>query len=198
MKIGILNLQGGIVEHIYLLRKAFHNKGINGEVIMIEDKEGLKKIDGLIIPGGESTTMGVLLAKSNMVDALREFILKGHPTMGVCAGAILMAKEVIDYNKGETRQTILETMNIKAIRNFFGRQKDSFETLIKIRVLDGPPYRCIFIRAPVFEKLSHKVDELANLHGKIVMARENNMLVTSFHPELTDDPRIHELFIEFF
>jgi len=198
MKIGILNLQGGIVEHIYLLKKAFERKEIDGEVIMVDEKSDLKKIDGIILPGGESTTIGRLLTKMDMVDSLRDFILNGHPTLGICAGAILMAKEAVDYKRGKMNQALLRVMNIRAIRNYFGSQKNSFETLVKITGIDGPPFRAIFIRAPVFEKLNDGIQELASLDNKIIVAREENMLITSFHPELTNDPRIHELFLSLF
>ena len=195
MKIGILGLQGGIYEHIYLLRKAFKLGNIEGRIIIVKDSEALSNIDGLIIPGGESTTLGALLNRLGMVDSLREYIINGHPTMGVCAGAILLAKEAVDQNIGNIEQPLLGVMNIRAIRNYFGRQRNSFETLIEISGLDGPPYRAIFIRAPVFEALNTDVDKLAYVEGKLVMAREDNVIVTSFHPELTDDPRIHLLFL---
>ena len=198
MKIGILNLQGGVVEHIYLLKKAFNKREMEGEIIIVDEKSDLEKIDGIILPGGESTTIGRLLTKMDMVDALREFIINGHPTLGICAGAILMAKEAIDYKKGRVNQPLLRVMNIRAIRNYFGTQKNSFETLIKIDGLNDTPFRAIFIRAPVFEKISNEVEELAHLQGKIIMAKEENMLITSFHPELTNDSRIHELFLSLF
>ncbi len=198
MKIGLLNLQGGIYEHIYLLKRAFVEEGINGEIIAVNGKNDLKEVDGIILPGGESTTIGTLLEKLDMVDSLRKFILDGHPTLGICAGAILMAKESIDFKVGRVDQPLLKVMNIRAVRNYFGRQRSSFETLLKIKLLDDKPFRAIFIRAPIFEIIDGEVEALATLNNKIVCAREKNMLITSFHPELTNDTRIHRLFINMF
>lgn len=193
-----MGLQGGIYEHIYPLRKAFKSKNIDGEIIIVKDKDTLNNVDGLIIPGGESTTIGALLNRLGLVESLRKYILDGHPTMGVCGGAILMAKETMDPNIGSIEQPLLGVMNVRAIRNYFGRQKCSFETLIKINEIGGPPFRAIFIRAPVFEGINNSIEELARIQRKIIMAREKNILITSFHPELTGDPRIHELFIGMF
>lgn len=198
MKIGILGLQGGVYEHIYHLRQAYKDSGIDGKVIIVKDSEDISRIDGIIIPGGESTTIGKLVERLGITRRLRKFIMDGSPTMGICAGAILLAKETIDRNLGTVEQPILQMMDIRAIRNYFGRQKHSFETLIDINGLDGGPYPAIFIRAPVFEPLSNKVLALATLDEKIVMALQDNILVTSFHPELTNDTRIHRMFINLF
>jgi len=195
MRVGILGLQGGIYEHLYHLKKSFTELGIDGEIKIVTDKGDLKDIDGIIIPGGESTTIGRLMTRLGLTEPLRRFITDGNTTLGICAGAILLAREAVDAEVGSVQQPLLNVMNIRAIRNYFGRQKNSFETLLEIKGLEGGPYKAIFIRAPVFQPISNSVEELAKLDGKLVMAREENILVTSFHPELTRDNRIHKMFI---
>jgi 5'-phosphate synthase pdxT subunit len=190
MKIGVLALQGAFIEHIKMLREL----GVEAvEVRLPADLEGL---DGLIIPGGESTTIGKLATMYHLMEPLRDFALE-KPVWGTCAGMIFMAKEIgLD-------QPLLGVMDIVVERNAFGRQVDSFEIGLEVPALkNGPiterPFPAVFIRAPrlVSADEAAGVQVLARLEdGTAVAARQGNWLVTSFHPELTDDPRFHQLFL---
>jgi pyridoxal 5'-phosphate synthase pdxT subunit len=185
MKIGVLALQGAFIEHEKMLRQL----GVEAvEVRLPSDLEGL---DGLIIPGGESTTIGKLAVEYGLVEPLRQFA-QAKPTWGTCAGMIFLAKDI-----GIDRQPILGLMDIKVNRNAFGRQIDSFETDLPISVLDDVPFHMIFIRAPVVTDVSDGVDVLAKLaDGRIIAVQEGHLLATAFHPELTDDLRLHRYFLE--
>ena len=185
MKIGVLAMQGAFREHQQTLNK------LGVEAIKLRRVEELSEVSGVIIPGGESTTIGKLLTDFNLLEPLREKILKGLPVFGTCAGMILLAKEI--ENSDQPR---LGTMDIKVARNAFGRQVDSFEVDLNIPEIGEEPIRAVFIRAPYILEVKPKVKVLAEVEGKIVMARQDNMLVSAFHPELTDDLRIHQYFIE--
>ncbi len=200
MKIGILGLQGGIYEHYYMVRKVFEKKGLNGEIIIVKKMDKLFDLDGLIIPGGESTTIGVLARRLGLLDVLRDQVINGLPVLGTCAGAIMLAKKVSDRVTGETKQPLIATMNVEIVRNYFGRQRESFELDIVIKGLEDKPFRGVFIRAPAITSYWGSVEPLSTIkyydEEVVVIARENNILATVFHPELTNDTRIHELFIE--
>lgn len=151
----------------------------------------LEGLDALIVPGGESTTIARLILSNGFLEPLRAFCASGRPTWGTCAGAILLAKEVDRLDRPG-----IETMNIRVRRNAFGRQVDSFEEEIAIEGLEGGPFRAVFIRAPIIERVDPPARAIARLEdGKIVAARQGNLLATSFHPELTRDPRLHALFL---
>lgn len=191
-KYGVLALQGDFFEHIQVLRRL----GVEArEVRLPEHLEGL---DGLIIPGGESTTIGKLAVAYHLVEPIRRMAKEGIPIWGTCAGMILLAKDV-----GQD-QPLIGAMDITVKRNAFGRQVDSFETDLFIPALDvvstveerGKPFRAIFIRAPYIQKVGHGVEELAHLaDGTVVAARQGNLLATAFHPELADDTRFHRYFL---
>jgi len=185
MKIGVLALQGAFIEHEKMLREL----GVEAvEVRLPSDLEGL---DGLIIPGGESTTIGKLAVEYGLVEPLRQFA-QVKPTWGTCAGMIFLAKDI-----GIDRQPILGLMDITVNRNAFGRQIDSFETDLPIAVLGDTPFHMIFIRAPVVTGASDGVDILAKLDdGRIIAVQQGHLLATAFHPELTDDMRLHRYFLE--
>lgn len=184
--IGVLALQGDFREHIEVLRRI----GVNApEVRLPRDLAGL---DGLIIPGGESTTIVKLMQSSGLLDPLRELATDGFPTWGTCAGMILLAKR-LDH----TGAPALQVMDIRVRRNAFGRQVDSFETNLSVVGLDGEPFRAIFIRAPIIDDVGPTVDVLARLaDGTQVAARQGSLLATAFHPELTPDPRLHLFFLD--
>ncbi|RLG80655.1 MAG: pyridoxal 5'-phosphate synthase glutaminase subunit PdxT [Thermoprotei archaeon] len=196
MKIGILGLQGGIIEHVHMLRKAYNNLGINGEILIVKKPKELTSIDGIIIPGGESTTIGVLAKRIGLLDELKDLVIKGLPVMGICAGTVMLAKNVVDKKVGKVEQPLLAVMNISVIRNYYGRQKESFEIDIKIPAIGDKPFRCVFIRAPAIIKTWYPTEPLAKLNNVIVAAEQRNMLAITFHPELTNDSRIHEYFIK--
>ncbi len=195
MKIGVLALQGAITEHVEACEKAFENLKIKGKVIFVKKAKQIDEIDGLIIPGGESTTIGKLAEQENIFERIREKQVE-LPIFGTCAGLVFLAKEIADAKLGITTQPRLGILNVKVLRNAFGRQKDSFEIDLDVKYIGK--FRAVFIRAPVIEKiLSDDVEILAQLNNnKIVMVRQNNILACSFHPELTDDTRIHEYFIK--
>ncbi len=184
-KIGVLALQGAFIEHEQRLREL----GVDArEVRLPADLDGL---DGLIIPGGESTTIGKLATSFGLIEPLREFA-RAKPTWGTCAGLIFLARDI-----GSDRQPILGLMDIQVNRNAFGRQIDSFETDLPITGLDGEPFHAVFIRAPVITEAGPEVRVLAALaDGRIVAAQQGHWLATAFHPELTSDPRMHDYFLK--
>ena len=188
MKIGVLALQGDFAEHILMLKRL----GVETDEVRLP--ENLKSLDGLIIPGGESTTIGKLATDFGLMDPLREFG-KSHAVWGTCAGAIFLSKDVSRH------QPLLGLMDIKVARNAFGRQVDSFEADLDIHELKQAtdtthPYHAVFIRAPIIESVSGDARILSLLSdGRIVAAQEGHLLATSFHPELTNDTRFHEYFL---
>ncbi len=184
--VGVLALQGDFREHGASLRET------GADVTEIRHAESLKNLQGLIIPGGESTAIARLLIAYNLTDSIRGHIKQGLPTWGTCAGAILLAKNAPDLD----RPTI-SVMDITVQRNAFGSQINSFEENIHIDGINGPPIKAILIRAPIISDAGPGVSILGKLSdGSIVAARENNLLATSFHPELTDDHRMHGLFVQ--
>jgi 5'-phosphate synthase pdxT subunit len=186
VRIGVLALQGSFIEHISTLKR------LNIEPASVKLPSQLDELDGLIIPGGESTTIGKLLKKYAFMEKLQKLIHDGFPVYGTCAGTILLAKSIVGSD-----QPNIGTMDIAVHRNSYGRQIESFEEKLRITILGDIPYRCVFIRAPLIEKAGKQVRILAQLKdGKIVAAEENNMLVTAFHPELTEDLRIHYYFLQ--
>ena len=189
MKIGILALQGAFIEHFTLLEK------LDVDACSIKLLEHLKGIDGLIIPGGESTTMLNLLTSSGILKPLKKLISEGLSVWGICAGAICLAKTI--KNSGDTSPPILDAMDIAVIRNAFGRQVDSFEKDIIIDVLDAETFPAVFIRAPVISQVKATVNVLSRLEdGTIIAARQDRLLATTFHPELTEDARMHRYFLD--
>lgn len=184
MRIGVLALQGGVIEHINHIKKLGH------EGIEIKDSKALEDIQGIILPGGESTAMGKLLIERNIYLPLKEKILAGFPVWGTCAGMILMAKEI------ENELSVhLQVMDIRVRRNAYGSQIDSFSTEALVPEVSKEPIPLIFIRAPFITSVSKNVDTLSILDGNIIMAKQGNMLVSSFHPELTENLEVHKYFI---
>lgn len=181
MRIGVLGLQGDVAEHAAMLR------GL-ADVVIVKKASELEAIDGLIIPGGESTTIGKLIQKYEIDKTIKH---KRLPVFGTCAGAILLAKKVL-----ATEQFSLKLIDITVERNAYGRQKESFEADLEIPVLGKPSFRGIFIRAPVIRKCGNGVEVLAEHEGGAVLARQGKILVATFHPELTNDARVHEYFIK--
>lgn len=187
MRIGVLALQGAFVEHEAMLRRlGVHTR----QVRYSHDLEGL---DGLIIPGGESTSIGYLAQRRGLLEPIQEFARSGRPIWGTCAGMILLAKEIVDGIPG---QPTLSLMDITVRRNAFGRQVNSFETDLQVPALGDPPFPAVFIRAPVIERVGPGVEVLASLEdGAPVAVRQGNLLATAFHPELTSDTRFHKYFL---
>ncbi|WP_219834775.1 pyridoxal 5'-phosphate synthase glutaminase subunit PdxT [Paenibacillus sp. R14(2021)] len=184
MKIGVLALQGAVAEHIRSIEAA------GGEGVAVKRTEELHELDGLIIPGGESTTIGKLMRKYGFIDAVRLFSEQGKPIFGTCAGLIVLAERI------EGQEDVhLQLMDMTVARNAFGRQRESFETDLTIKGITEP-VRAVFIRAPLIKEVSPEVDVLSTYNGEIVTARQGHLLVSSFHPELTDDYRLHAYFLE--
>lgn len=184
VKIGVLALQGAVREHI----RSIEECGV--EAIAIKRKEELKEVDGLILPGGESTAMRRLIDKYDFMDALKEFAADGKPMFGTCAGLILLANNIVDYNAPH-----IGVMDITVERNSFGRQRDSFEADLAIKDV-AESFPAVFIRAPHIVEAGAEVEVLAKHNDRIVAAREGQFLGCSFHPELTDDHRITAYFVE--
>ncbi len=184
--VGVLAIQGDFAEH----RIALESLGVEVKEIRLPDQ--LDEVDALIVPGGESTTIVQLIDIYEMREKLRQRILDDRmPTWGTCAGMIVMAGELTDH-----RPTPLSLMDTVVSRNAFGRQVDSFESDLEVDGMDGPPYRAVFIRAPVFVSVGDSVEVLASLEdGRPVAVRQGHMLATAFHPELTNDARMHKLFV---
>jgi 5'-phosphate synthase pdxT subunit len=184
MRVGVLALQGAFREHAEMLRRLGH------EAVEVRLPEHLDGLEALILPGGESTTIGKLMETFRLREPLRAFATSGRPVWGTCAGMILLARDV------GRQQPLLDLMDVRVRRNAFGRQVDSFETPVAIPALGEPPFPAVFIRAPSIESVGAGVDVLATLpDGTIVAARQGHLLATSFHPELTDDPRLHAYFL---
>ena len=185
MKIGVLALQGAFIEHVKMLRQ------LDVQAVEVRLPRQLDDLDGLIIPGGESTTIGKLATSYGLIDPLRNFA-QNRPTWGTCAGMIFLARDI-----GIDEQPILGAMDIQVDRNAFGRQIDSFETDLKIKGLSGEPFHAVFIRAPIVTSADPQVNVLARLDdNRIVAAQQEHLLATAFHPELTDDLRLHSYFCD--
>ena len=185
MKVGVLALQGAYASHL----QTFASIGV--EVLEVRTPEDLETIDRLVIPGGESTTISMLLDSNGMRVPIQESISEGMPVFGTCAGMIVLAREVLD---GRDDQKPLGAIDITVRRNAFGRQVDSFESEIEVSGLDEP-FPSVFIRAPIVESIGEGVEVYARVDEKIVLCGTDSILVASFHPELSNDGRIHEMFL---
>jgi 5'-phosphate synthase pdxT subunit len=184
MKVGILALQGAFIEHAKMVRR------LGAEAVEVRLPAHLDGLDALILPGGESTTIGKLAVSYGLIEPLREFA-KSKPTWGTCAGMIFLAKDI-----GIDRQPILGLMDMTVNRNAFGRQIDSFEADLTIPPLGDVPFHAVFIRAPLVTHVEPEVEVLATLSdGQIVAVRQGHLLATAFHPELTPDSRLHQYFL---
>ena len=186
MRIGVLASQGAFAEHIAILRR------LEVEALPVRLPQELAGLDGLIIPGGESTSISSLMLSYNLVKEIKNLAKGGFPVLGTCAGMILLASRVSDSDV-----ELLGVMDIAVRRNAFGRQRESFETELSIPVLGEKPFPGIFIRAPVIEQANSGVEILARLaDGAGVAARQERLLASAFHPELTDDLRFHQYFLD--
>lgn len=192
LTIGVLALQGAFIEHIKMVRQ------LGANAVEVRKAEQLAGLDGLIIPGGESTTMGLIAERWNLVEPLRQWVQTGRPTWGTCAGMILLAERATGQKQGG--QPLLGGLDVTVNRNYFGRQAASFEVDLESPEVPGGPFRAVFIRAPAIVETGRGVAVLAQVvgHGETVAVavRQRNLLATAFHPELTDDPRWHQLFLE--
>ena len=184
MKIGVLALQGAFREHCWML------EGCGAIAVEIRKAEELDDVVGLVIPGGESTTIGTLMEQWGLMEKIKLRARQGMAVYGTCAGMILLAKEIVG-----SAQPRLGLMDVTVKRNGFGRQRESFEAVMSVPEFCEEPMQAVFIRAPYIEAASEGVQVMATVNNKIVIARQDKMLVTAFHPELTNDDRVHNYFI---
>jgi 5'-phosphate synthase pdxT subunit len=186
-RVGVLALQGDVREHLAALESA----GAQG--VAVRRASELAALDGIVIPGGESTTIGRLLIVFGVLEPLREAVAAGLPTFGSCAGMILLATQILD---GRDDQPLLGGLDITVRRNAFGRQVDSFEAEVEVDGVPGGPVHAVFIRAPVVERTGENVHVLAEVGGRSVAVRDDRRLATAFHPELSGDARMHAMFVK--
>jgi len=185
VKIGVLALQGAVAEHIQML------SALETEVIPVRTPSELDGLDALVIPGGESTTISKLLSDYGLMQPIRELAEQGFPIFGTCAGLVLLAKRVSNLEMEP-----IGVMDIEVKRNAFGRQVDSFEANLEIPALHNGTFHGVFIRAPIIEKTENGVEVLCQLNDKPVAVRQGKLLACAFHPELTDDLRLHRYFLD--
>jgi 5'-phosphate synthase pdxT subunit len=195
LKLGVLALQGAVSEHIEALEKAIKKLKFKGEVIKVRKRDDLEDISGLAMPGGESTTINKLMLKTEIQAEILKLAKKGLPILATCAGTILLAKDGDEQVK-KTNTILLGLLEMKVLRNAYGRQVDSFEAEVKIPAIGNRPFRAVFIRAPVIEKVWGKTQIWAEYKKEIIGVKKGNILALTFHPELTNDLRIHEYFIK--
>jgi 5'-phosphate synthase pdxT subunit len=186
-KIGVIALQGAFAEHRAAL------EALGAHACEIRGPEGLAGLDGVVLPGGESTTMSLLLESSGLGDALAERLADGVPAFGTCAGLILLAGEVAD---GRPDQRSFGVLDVSVLRNGYGRQRDSFEADLSIPAVGADPFPGVFIRAPRITRVGGEVEVLASVGGDPVLVRQGPLLAAAFHPELSGDLRLHQLFLE--
>lgn len=197
IKVGVLGIQGDIEENILSTDEALKKLNLRGTVESVRYSESIAELDGLILPGGESTVIGSLLSiQGKVFQTIEKKIKEGMPVLGTCAGLIMLSKRTYDKVVGETKQKLFGMLDVVIERNAFGRQHESFEVDLKIPVLGNEPFRGIFIRSPIVNNVGESVTILTKLNDKIVAVKQNNIIGTSFHPELSADIRLHELFIK--
>jgi 5'-phosphate synthase pdxT subunit len=186
VKVGVLALQGAVREHASALSE------LGAHPVEVRTPEDLSGVDALVLPGGESTTMSLLLESSGLFDPVASALAEGMPVFGTCAGMILLASDVLD---GRPDQRFFGAIDLTVRRNAFGRQVDSFETSLDVDALGDEPFDAVFIRAPFVERAGEGVEVLATVDGHPVLCRSGSVLVAAFHPELSPDLRIHSLFL---
>lgn len=195
--IGILGLQGDIEENMTAAKDALEHMRVRGTVKAVRYSEEFEKVDGLILPGGESTVMSNLIAiQGGVLQTIKRRISNGMPTMGTCAGMIMLSKRAYDRVVGETKQQLMHNLDIVVERNAFGRQNDSFEANLEIPILGSDAFRGIFIRSPIVREVGTGVDQIAKFENNVVAVKQKNIIGTAFHPELAGDDRLHRQFIK--
>ncbi len=193
MRVAVVGVQGAVEEHVIATKKAMKNLGIDGEVVATRRHGVVSKSDAVIIPGGESTTISRLIFRDSIASEIIELAKSGKPVMGTCAGLILLSKHG-DEQVEKTKTKLLGLLDVWIKRNAFGRQRESFQ--VKLNVKHIGEFEAVFIRAPAITKVSEGVEVLATFEDYIVAVQQDNILGLAFHPELTDDTRIHEYFLK--
>ncbi|HET9599961.1 MAG TPA: pyridoxal 5'-phosphate synthase glutaminase subunit PdxT [Acidimicrobiales bacterium] len=186
-RVGVLALQGAFAAHARVLAD------LGAEPVEVRRPDALESVDALVMPGGESTTMSMLLESSQLFEPVAKRLADGLPVLGTCAGMILLASEVVD---GRPDQRSFAAIDLTVRRNAYGRQVDSFETDLDVPAIGAPPFHAVFIRAPGVERVGPDVEVLAELDGRAVLARQGAVTVAAFHPELSGDPRLHARFLQ--
>ena len=195
LNLGVLSIQGDVHENILSIKAAIDALDIDGTVTSVRTPDEISKVDGLVIPGGESTTIGQLSLFNGALKILKEKIEQGMPVLGICAGMILLSKTVKDKVVGKIDQPLLNILDIKLERNSFGRQRESFESDISLNSIGIPTFNGVFIRAPSISDVGSDVEILSKFNGKIVAVKKNNVIAVAFHPELTSDISLHKYFV---
>ncbi len=195
LNVGILSIQGDVHENLISTQTAIDELGLDGKVTAVRTPEEISELDGLIIPGGESTTIGQLSLVNGSMKVLKEKIENGMPILGICAGMIMLSNNASDRIVGKTDQPLLNILNIKLERNSFGRQKESFESDISMDSINIPKFNGVFIRAPSVSEVGSDVEVLSKFNDRIVAVKKGNVIGTAFHPELTEDTALHKYFI---
>ena len=195
LTVGVLSIQGDVQENLVSTKAAIDELGIDGKVIAVRTPDEISQLDGLIIPGGESTTIGQLSLVNGSLKILKEKIQSGMPVLGICAGMIMLSNTANDRVIGKTDQPLLDIFDIKLERNSFGRQKQSFESDISLDSIDIPNFNGVFIRAPSVSDVGSDVEILSKFNDRIVAIKKGNVIGISFHPELTEDTSVHKYFI---
>ena len=193
--IGILSIQGDVKENHLAIQAALDELKIDGKIIDIKTPDDISSLDGIVIPGGESTTIGQLSLVNGSLKVLKEKIENGMPVLGICAGMIMLSKTADDRIVGKTDQPLLDILDVKLERNSFGRQHESFEADISMDSINIPKFNGVFIRAPSVSEVGSGVEVLSKFNEKIVAVKKGNIIGTSFHPELTQDSSLHKHFL---
>ncbi len=195
LTVGVLSVQGDVHENILSLRSAIDDLGIDAQAVEAKTPEEISSLDGLIIPGGESTTIGHLSMANGSMKVLKEKIASGMPVLGICAGMVMLSKTASDKVVGKTDQPLLDVLDIKLERNSFGRQKQSFEAEVSLDSVGISKFNGVFIRAPSIFEVGSDIEILGKFDERIVAVKKGNVIGTSFHPELTSDVSLHKYFL---
>lgn len=195
VNIGVLAVQGDVAENIMATKMAIEELGLDGIVTEVKTPEQISDLDGLVIPGGESTVIGTLSLVNGSLKKIKEKIASGMPVFGICAGMIMLSKKAKDRVVGEMDQPLLDFLDVKIERNAFGRQKDSFESEISMDKIGIKKFQGVFIRAPSIIETGKDVEVLSKFNEKIIAVKQGNIIGTSFHPELTGDLSLHKYFV---
>ena len=196
IKIGVLAVQGDVTENFLATMASMSELGIDGSVIQVKTVEQISELDGLIIPGGESTVIGQMSLVNGGLKKIKEKIDSGMPVFGICAGMIFLSKNSKDKVVGKVEQPLLDVLDVKIERNSFGRQKDSFEANISMEPVGISSFNGVFIRAPSVSETGSDVEILAKFNEKIIAVKQGNILATAFHPELTRNISLHKSFVK--
>ena len=193
--IGVLAIQGDVAENVLATQNALEQSNVSGKVVEVKTPQDVQKIDGLILPGGESTMMGQLSMVNGSLKQIKEKISAGMPVFGICAGLIMLSKNASDKIVGNMDQPLLDLIDVAVERNSFGRQQESFEAKVSMDSLGISDFNGVFIRAPSISQLGDGVEAISKFNDKVVAVKKGNILCTAFHPELTQDVSLHKYFV---